>query len=324
MTKAEEAEKAAKGKLIYTVTLSSDKVTFPLNRSAVSDDAKKLIDEARAHDMMVFYTLVGGTPTPEGMVDPGLAPRTGEWVVRGGADKFIGSDEQWQTATDVLETAALKFGVDLVPDPGGAAFYGPKISVQARDAIGRTEAQVIGMSPIERTSLDREEELFTINMGPHHPATHGVLRLLVSLEGEVVRDLLVHGRRLLVQAGHLVAVEAERDARRAPWPPTYDSLSPVVTDLLCRGAPSRVSISSRAIWRDASSTKPYARARAANGGLPSPRSTLPPISMPSLKPSSYAEETCHRASSWKPRSSGSNNRLCFESCGSPLRCGLSQ
>jgi NADH-quinone oxidoreductase subunit D len=58
-----------------------------------------------------------------------------------------------------------------------------------RDAIGRTEAQVIGTSPIERTSLDREEELFTINMGPHHPATHGVLRLLVSLEGEVVRDL---------------------------------------------------------------------------------------------------------------------------------------
>ena len=58
-----------------------------------------------------------------------------------------------------------------------------------RDAIARTEAQVIGTSPIERTALEREEELFTINMGPHHPATHGVLRLLVSLEGEVVRDL---------------------------------------------------------------------------------------------------------------------------------------
>jgi NADH-quinone oxidoreductase subunit D len=58
-----------------------------------------------------------------------------------------------------------------------------------RDAIGRTEAQVIGTSPIERTAIEREEELFTINMGPHHPATHGVLRLLVSLEGEVVRDL---------------------------------------------------------------------------------------------------------------------------------------
>ena len=58
-----------------------------------------------------------------------------------------------------------------------------------RDAIARTEAEVIGTSPIERTALDREQELLTINMGPHHPATHGVLRLLVSLEGEVVRDL---------------------------------------------------------------------------------------------------------------------------------------
>ena len=54
------------------------------------------------------------------------------------ADKFIGSDEQWESATKVLEATALKFGVDLVPDPGGAAFYGPKISVQAKDAIGRT------------------------------------------------------------------------------------------------------------------------------------------------------------------------------------------
>lgn len=58
-----------------------------------------------------------------------------------------------------------------------------------RDAVGRTEAQVIGTSPIERTAVEREEELFTINMGPHHPATHGVLRLLVSLEGEVVHDM---------------------------------------------------------------------------------------------------------------------------------------
>jgi threonyl-tRNA synthetase len=53
-------------------------------------------------------------------------------------DKFIGSDEQWQVATKVLEDVAVASGLDLVPDPGGAAFYGPKISVQARDAIGRT------------------------------------------------------------------------------------------------------------------------------------------------------------------------------------------
>ncbi|NHN56958.1 threonine--tRNA ligase [Calidifontibacter sp. DB0510] len=53
-------------------------------------------------------------------------------------DKFIGSDEQWDEATAILEEAARETGLELVPDPGGAAFYGPKISVQARDAIGRT------------------------------------------------------------------------------------------------------------------------------------------------------------------------------------------
>jgi threonyl-tRNA synthetase len=53
-------------------------------------------------------------------------------------DKFIGSDEQWAVATEVLRKAAEETGLELVPDPGGAAYYGPKISVQARDAIGRT------------------------------------------------------------------------------------------------------------------------------------------------------------------------------------------
>jgi len=46
MTKAGEAEKAAKGKLIYTVTLSNDKVTFPVNRAEISDQAKQILDEA--------------------------------------------------------------------------------------------------------------------------------------------------------------------------------------------------------------------------------------------------------------------------------------
>jgi threonyl-tRNA synthetase len=53
-------------------------------------------------------------------------------------DKFIGSEEQWAEATAILERVAVESGLDLVPDPGGAAYYGPKISVQARDAIGRT------------------------------------------------------------------------------------------------------------------------------------------------------------------------------------------
>jgi threonyl-tRNA synthetase len=52
--------------------------------------------------------------------------------------KFVGSDEVWEEATQTLRQVAEASGLDLVPDPGGAAFYGPKISVQARDAIGRT------------------------------------------------------------------------------------------------------------------------------------------------------------------------------------------
>ena len=65
LTKAEEAERAAKGKLIYTVTLSNDKVTFPLNRAEVSDDAKALIDEAiaqlKAENKGVFFEIEGHT-----------------------------------------------------------------------------------------------------------------------------------------------------------------------------------------------------------------------------------------------------------------------
>ncbi|WP_034626621.1 threonine--tRNA ligase [Cellulomonas cellasea] len=53
-------------------------------------------------------------------------------------EKSVGSDEIWDEATRTLEEVATASGLELVPDPGGAAFYGPKISVQARDAIGRT------------------------------------------------------------------------------------------------------------------------------------------------------------------------------------------
>ncbi|CAN5234643.1 NADH dehydrogenase (quinone) subunit D [soil metagenome] len=62
-----------------------------------------------------------------------------------------------------------------------------------RDVVARSEAEVIGTSLLERTdageALEPEHELMTINLGPHHPATHGVLRLLVSLQGETVIDL---------------------------------------------------------------------------------------------------------------------------------------
>jgi threonyl-tRNA synthetase len=52
--------------------------------------------------------------------------------------KYVGTDEVWEEATETLRQVAVESGLELVADPGGAAFYGPKISVQARDAIGRT------------------------------------------------------------------------------------------------------------------------------------------------------------------------------------------
>ena len=53
-------------------------------------------------------------------------------------DKFIGSEADWAAATAALQEACDASGLQVVPDPGGAAFYGPKVSVQVKDAIGRT------------------------------------------------------------------------------------------------------------------------------------------------------------------------------------------
>jgi outer membrane protein OmpA-like peptidoglycan-associated protein len=65
LVRATEAERAAKGKLIYTVTLSNDKVTFPVNRSKVSDDARSIVDEAiaqlKAENRGVYFEIEGHT-----------------------------------------------------------------------------------------------------------------------------------------------------------------------------------------------------------------------------------------------------------------------
>ena len=53
-------------------------------------------------------------------------------------EKSVGTDEEWAEATEALRLSAVKQGLEFVMDEGGAAFYGPKISVQAKDAIGRT------------------------------------------------------------------------------------------------------------------------------------------------------------------------------------------
>jgi threonyl-tRNA synthetase len=70
--------------------------------------------------------------------DFGLTDFYLELSTRDDSDKFIGEPDAWEAATAALQEAADASGLELVPDPGGAAFYGPKISVQARDAIGRT------------------------------------------------------------------------------------------------------------------------------------------------------------------------------------------
>ncbi len=70
-------------------------------------------------------------------------------------DKFIGSDEDWAVATKVLEDVATATGLELVPDPGGAAYYGPKISVQAKDAIGRTWQMGTVQYDFNQPSADR-------------------------------------------------------------------------------------------------------------------------------------------------------------------------
>ena len=79
MNKAQDAEKAAKGKLLYTVTLSNDKVTFPVNRAEISDDAKKMVDDAIApivaENKGVFFEIEGHT---DGSGEPLYNEKLGE------------------------------------------------------------------------------------------------------------------------------------------------------------------------------------------------------------------------------------------------------
>jgi threonyl-tRNA synthetase len=72
------------------------------------------------------------------LADYGLNDFYLELSTRDDSDKFVGGDDIWAEATEILQRVAEGSGLELIPDPGGAAFYGPKISVQARDAIGRT------------------------------------------------------------------------------------------------------------------------------------------------------------------------------------------
>ena len=104
-------------------------------RGLTQDDAHLFVtQESMEQELTDVLAFVLGLLKDYGLNDFYLELSTREE----GNPKFVGSDEIWKTATATLEKVAADSGLELIPDPGGAAFYGPKISVQARDAIGRT------------------------------------------------------------------------------------------------------------------------------------------------------------------------------------------
>lgn len=78
-------------------------------------------------------------------------------------EKYVGSDEVWEEATETLREVAEESGLTLVPDPGGAAFYGPKISVQVKDALGRSWQ--MSTIQLDFNMPDRFELEYTANDG---------------------------------------------------------------------------------------------------------------------------------------------------------------
>ncbi len=102
-------------------------------RGLTMDDAHIFCTQAQVADELTSLL----TFVLELLSDYGLTDYYLELSTRN-PEKSVGSDEVWEVATETLRQVAEDSGLELVPDPGGAAFYGPKISVQARDAIGRT------------------------------------------------------------------------------------------------------------------------------------------------------------------------------------------
>ena len=104
-------------------------------RGLTMDDAHIFVtEESLEEELANLLDFVLGLLSDFGLTDFYLELSTRD----DDSEKFVGSDELWEKATSTLSSVAEKSGLTLVPDPGGAAFYGPKISVQARDAIGRS------------------------------------------------------------------------------------------------------------------------------------------------------------------------------------------
>ncbi|AQP49221.1 threonine--tRNA ligase [Tessaracoccus aquimaris] len=107
-------------------------------RSITQDDSHSYVMKEQAPDeVRHLLRFVLSLLTDFGMTDVALEVSTRDEDGKK-KDKFIGSDEQWAEATAILQEIADESGLPVVADPGGAAYYGPKISIQAKDAIGRT------------------------------------------------------------------------------------------------------------------------------------------------------------------------------------------
>ncbi len=107
-------------------------------RSITQDDSHSYVMKEQAPDeVRHLLRFILSLLTDFGMTDVALEVSTRDEDGKK-KDKFIGSDEQWDEATAILQQIADESGLPVVADPGGAAYYGPKISIQAKDAIGRT------------------------------------------------------------------------------------------------------------------------------------------------------------------------------------------
>ncbi|WP_449277356.1 threonine--tRNA ligase [Leucobacter sp. GX24907] len=137
-------------------------------------------------------------------------------------EKSVGTDEQWEIATETLRQVGEESGLELVADPGGAAFYGPKISVQARDAIGRTW------------------QLSTVQLDFNQPALFGLE--YAASDGTRKQPVMIH-RALLGSVERFFAILLEHYAGAFPvWLsptqvvgiPVADEYGPYLDDVIVK------------------------------------------------------------------------------------------
>ena len=154
-------------------------------------------------------------------------------------DKAIGADADWDEATEALQAAAAAKGLEVVPDEGGGAFYGPKISVQARDAIGRTHQ----MSTIQ---LDfQEPKRFGLEYVGADNARHTPIMIHRALFGSVERFMAI-----LIEhfAGALPTWLAPEQVRVLPISDEHDPYARRVAEALSsRGARATVDPAAEAL-----------------------------------------------------------------------------